>query len=528
MPTVKQLNQRHPSCDVERTADLAALYAGDEAFENRLGRFLPQWEQEPDERYRLRKQIAHYRNYLAAVIDYFAALLFASDPKIAAQDDAGKPIASPDPYYEKFRADCDGNGRDLELFFKDRLTEAMVQRCSWFAIEHQGDEGTPAANRGEAEKRGLVDCQLCALDFAEVYDWETDEEGRLQWVLVHSKTTKRDAIDGERDKVVERWSHYLPDRVDVYRAEYKKGAPPADTATVKLADDESYPHRFGVVPVFCLELPVGLWAANKLRTPQLAHFRASNAQTWSLAQSCFAMMVFNVGNPEAFGKATKGAGKGFVLGIGEGASWLAPPSQHFAAQDVEIKAEKDEIFRLAHQMALGVDNNAAALGRTAESKAADSEATRVILEAYGDLVVEVIERVYDLIAQLRGDGYVFSVDGLADFATADVGALLTVLKDVDKIGGIPSVTWNHGILNDIAKALRPGMDEATAKIVVTEIMNGLKAAEANRLKQQAAEADLLDQANTHLNGGRGNGAAGGGKSQAAPGSDGGDAAASAA
>jgi hypothetical protein len=526
MPTIKELNQRHPSCDPERMADLAALYSGDAAFEKRLDRFLPQWEQEPDGRYALRKKLAHYRNYLGAVVDYFAALLFAGKPTIAALDKSEKPIAEPDPYYAKFREDCDGKGKDLELFFKEILTEAMVQRCAWFAIEHPDDEGVPPANLKELQQRGLGDCELCALPSEEIYDWETDDDGRLEWVIVHSKTAKRASVSGGRDQITERWTQYLSDRVDVYRIDYNKSAAPADTATVLLSEQESYPHRFGSVPVLCLELPNGLWAANKLKTPQLAHFRASNAQTWSLAQSCFAMMLFNVGNPEEFAKATKGAGKGFILGIDEKASWIAPPSSHFSAQDVEIKAEKDEIFRLAHQMALGVDNNAAALGRTAESKAADSEATRVILEAYGDIVVEVIERVYDLISAVRGDPYTWSIDGLADFATADVGALLKVLMDVDKIGGIPSVTFNHGILVDIAEELRPGMDEAKAKVVADEILASLKKAEELQARQAEGEAALVEQARSHMNNGRANGTRGRGQSSAAPGSDSGDATAS--
>jgi hypothetical protein len=177
-------------------------------------------------------------------------------------------------------------------------------------------------------------------------------------------------------------------------------------------------------------------------------------------------------------------------------------------------------------MALGVDNNAAALGRTAESKAADSEATRVILEAYGDVVVEVIERVYDLISAVRGDGYTWSIDGLADFATADVGSLLTVLKDVDAIGGIPSVTFQHRLLSQVAETLMAGLDEATQKVVSEEILASLKSAEENRLQQQESDTALLEQARLHMTNGSTGGTRGRGKPAQTPGSDGGGAAAS--
>lgn len=470
MPTIAELNQRHPSCDTDRMADLEALYRGDALFEKRLTRFLPQWEREPQDRYDLRRKLAHYRNYLGAVIDYFSALLFAGKPTAVARNTVTeKPVTDPDPYYAAFREDCDGNGKDFELFFKERLTEAMVQRCSWFVIDHESDENSPPENAKEFEERRLGNCEVSAIPCDSVYDWECDEDGRLEWVLVHSIEAKRTSLSGGRNQVVERWTHYLPDRVDVYRVAYDaRKPPPSETALV--ADPvESYSHRFGVVPVICLEVPVGLWAANRLKTPQLAHFRASNAQTWSLTSSCYAMMLYNVEFPDDFGKTMTGAAKGIVMGLEEKAGWIAPPTAHFSAMDEEIKAQKDEIFRLAHQMALGVENNAAAIGRSAESKASDSEATRVILEAYGEIVVEAMERVYDLVSAVRGDAFEWGIDGLGDFASADIGGLMNTLESVDKVGGIPSKTFNVEVKSKIAEAVLPDIDEAKKVQIRKEI-----------------------------------------------------------
>jgi hypothetical protein len=484
MPTIADLDQRNPGVKPERTLDLEALYRGDELFEQRLGHFLPKWEREPDERYGLRKQLAHYRNYLGAVIDYFAALLFAGKPNIVPRKaDGGDPALDPDEYYAKFREDCDGNGQDLELFFKERLTEAMVHRCSWFAIEHEDDGGPEPGNKKEFEKRGLGDCELCSIPLGEVYDWECDDDGRLEWVLVHSIERKRQGLNAGRNQVVERWKHYLPDRVDVYRVAYEADKRPAKESVLAVDPAESYSHRFGIVPVFCLEVPVGLWAANRLKTPQLAHFRASNAQTWSLSTSCYAMMLYQVEDADAFGKMMAGPAKGIVMGKEEKASWIAPPAAHFGAMDEEIKAQKDEIFRLAHQMALGVENNAAAIGRSAESKASDSESTRVILEAYGELVVEVMERVFDLVSAVRGDKYEWSVDGLGNFSNADIGGLMNTLESLDKIGGIPSKTFNVELTTQLAEGILPDLDE-TKKIQIR------KEIEANTPDGSAQDQEL--------------------------------------
>ena len=52
---------------------------------------------------------------------------------------------------------------------------------------------------------------------------------------------------------------------------------------------------------------------------------------------------------------------------------------------------KDEIYRVAQQMALGVENNAASVGRSAESKEVDSSSTETCLKAYASPVREAAE-----------------------------------------------------------------------------------------------------------------------------------------
>ena len=470
MPTIAELNQRHPSCNVERMRDLEALYDGDELFEARLNKFLPQWEREHPDRYTLRKNTAFYRNYLGAIIDYFAALLFTSKPNVVAKDANSKAV-KPDPgdFYNAFREDCDRTGTDLDAFFKDRLTDAMVHRCSWFSIEQPSNEDREATSRAEFERRKLGDCWLRSLSYDSVLDWESDD-GQLAWVVVFSRSAKRLGIGASRAMVTDTWEHYLPDRVDTYAISYAKDKPPTPETVVPLADTRR--HKFGRVPVIAMDLPRGLWAASRLKTPQLAHFRSSNAQNWSLATSCYSMMVFNVGNPEEFTKSTVGPTRGHILGVDEKAAWLAPPSAHFTALDANIAAQKDEIFRLAHQMALGVENNAAAIGRTAESKSEDAQSTRVILLAYSRVVKEAIERAYDLIENLRGDGLSWSIEGLDDFASADLLGFVNVIVEMQTVGKIPSRTLWVELFKKLAGGLLPDMDQAMKATIDGEIEDG--------------------------------------------------------
>ncbi len=498
MPTIAQLDQRHPSIELEDMRDLAALYDGDKPFRDRLHRFLPQRPAESPQTYLLRKNEYHYRNYLGAIVDYFAAMLFTSRPVAVAKDKDGEPALEPDEFYEELREDCDRIGGDVDSFFKARLTEAMVYRCAWFSVEQPtvGSDEEEPKNKLEYEARKLGDCWLRSLPFEDVYDWETDEAGNLAWVVTHTLAAKRGSIGVGRGQVVETWDHIQPDKVDTYRIEYEAGKRPEPEKTeVALAGSRA--HKFGRTPVICLQLPVGLWAANRLKTPQLAHFRAINAQTWGISRTCYAMPVFKVKDREAFNQTL---GQGFAITIepDEFAEWMAPPSAHFAALDTEIKSQKDEIFRLAHQMALGVENNAAAVGRTAESKSQDAQSTRVILTAYARVVKEVIELAYDMISACRGDDLTWSVAGFDDFAGIDTGGLVTLCTDLQAAGGVPSKTFNAELKAKLAESVLPDIDEATKAVIRDEIKDSIEnepTPEEKELQQFAAMHEVIGNAN---------------------------------
>lgn len=461
MPTIKQLDTQHPEYAPAKAALLAALYTGGRDFDSRLDTLLPKRPAEPSERYALRKREAHYRNYIGPIVDYFASMLFASRATIEAKD----AESGPGEFYAEFREDADGRGTDLDSVLKEVITGAMVRGVAWLRVMHP--EGT-AGDRGEFEARGLGDCWLHALCYEHVIDWERDAAGRLAWAVVRTEDCRRAGIDSARDTVTVRWEHLLADRIDTYAITYPKERPPHENTQVPLT--ASTPHRFGSVPLVEVRLPPALHIASRLESPQLAHFRLSNAHTWGLSATCYAMPVFKVEDPEEFAKTALGAGYGWTIKPTEEIEWTAPSSAPYDSLSAEVKAQKDEIFRIAHQMALGVENNSAAVGRSADSKAADAESTRVVLMAFASAVRDAIERVYDLIGAVRGDSFTWSVGGMDDFAALDVGGMVEtigVLKQ--QAGGVPSRTWNALMSRRIAESLLRDLDEPTKLQIRREI-----------------------------------------------------------
>lgn len=478
MPTIKDLSQLHPSCNRERNEQLRALYEGGERFVEELDDFLPKRQREPGEQYALRRKEAAYRNYTGPIVDYFAALLFTDAPAAIAKREDGTEVVETDEYYSRFQKDCDRLGADLSEAFKQAITDAMQVQRAWLWVQHPSAE---AETRAEFDELKIGESWLTLLKDEDVLDWETDDKGRLAWVLTFERTSKRQSLSSGRKRITKTWRHIQQDRVDVYSIEFEEGNEPPDTTEVPQV--ATYPHRYQSVPVVCLELKPALWVVSRLASPQLGHFRLSAMQLWGMSRTCYAMPIFKRDTQEDQ-QPTLGAGYGIYLGIRESLEWAAPPVDCYEALASEIKSHKDEIYRIAHTMALGVENNAAAVGRSAESKQTDAQATAVVVRSYAKVVRENMERVYDLVSRARGDKYTWSISGLDDYSAGELPALVDTLERVEGSGGIPSKTWQVEMRSRIAESTLPDLDQVTKQKIRKELEAGIEDQSAQARNQR--------------------------------------------
>lgn len=480
MPTYEDLNTTHPARDDAERMRLNALYCGGKELRNHLNTLLPAHEHEKDNRYELRKSVADYRNYVGPIIDFFTALLFSSRPSAVASVDS-KPVTELPDYWEKFREDADGQGADLDAVAKQWLTDAMVQKCSWVRVHAPKDGGQLAETRKDFDDRGLGNCWISLVDSDEVIDWEHGENGALESVVLHRAIAHKAGDWGPRDQITETWERVTANGVDTYAVTYKKSEKPGPKEEIALVSQE--PHPFDRVPLVCLSLPAGLHVAGRLEMPQLSHFRLLSAFHWSLKSTCFAQPVFKIEDAET--PPVMGAGIGIMIGTAEEMEWKAPPHAHFATLAKEIDTAKDEIFRISHQMALGVDNNAAAVGRSGESKQQDALSTKVVLLAFSRILKEAIEVIHDMISHVRGEDYVWSIEGLDDFASADIYGLLEALERLKKAGDIKSNTFRAEMEKRLADSLLPDVPQATKQTIKQEIDSGVAEAAAKETELEA-------------------------------------------
>lgn len=507
---LETLNATHATYDADTWDRYASLYKGGRAFRERIKDFLPKNPAEPAATYNLRLTEAAYRSYVGPIVDFFAAQLFSAPLEVQAKgEDCCETDEPPplDPYYAGLKEDCDGSGGDLIDFLRTRFTAALVEGSAWWLAELPDDEGRPPQNRMEWTERGLGDARLVPVENEQVLDWEQDRSGALTWAIVHSVEMPREAPTATRGTVRETWRIYDRTDVETFAIEY-------DPKVRKLRNDDTIPsigkraHGFTRVPLVRMGFVgaravklngrtispnaiEGLWLLNRVADGQLQHFRLSAAYSHSLLKSCFSMPVFKLVRDDkgVVRPPTMGTGYYLMIGTDEDVEWIGPETSHLAALAAAITSYKDEIYRVSSQMAAGVDNNAAAIGRSGESKAADAASTEVCLRVYGAIAKAAVEDTFQLLADGRRDDIVWHVSGLDTFNVADA---TTSVENATLAEGlsIPSTTFRKELLTRTAAALLPQSTAATRDAIRREIHEGVEA-EA-KLHQAAEDLDEAD------------------------------------
>lgn len=460
---ISELNSVHDSYDADTWRDYDALYEGGQKFRRRVTRFLKRNPLEPAQVYSDRCDVAHYRSYLGPVVDYFAAFLFTSQIAIRAQVDG--QAADPDEYYARFKEACDGHHTDLADFLRARFTRALVDGCALWLVEKP--RASAVRSKAEWREQGLGDAILKPLDREALLDWGVDESGAMLWCVICNSETYRPR-PGAKQIVRTTWRIYDQTTVTVYRHERAHDEPLDPSKEAALV--EQYPHGFREIPLVTLRVPVGLWVANRIESPQREHFQLSNANTWAIRKTCYATPVFYVQDSER--PPVMGAGYYTMLQVGEKLDWAAPPASPFDSISREVDAQRDEIYRIVHQMALGVDNNAASVGRSGLSKSVDASSTKVVLSAYGACVREAIEETYELLTQARGEDYTWSIEGLDKYDAADVASLVDAVSKAIQLD-IPSPTFHREVRKRAALSLVADTSQQVKDKIAYEIDENL-------------------------------------------------------
>ena len=465
MPTYKKLCTKNPEWDGPYWQRCRALYAGGkkllgnmqvmrDVFPPHLSEKLPVYQE--------RVKRAFYIPYAGEIIDMIASALFSEDIDMDADP-------KPDPWYEEWAKDVSPPGgmkQTLQQFLKEQIITALLTKRAWTLVDlptindglyaygtnqgHQMPDGP--GNLAEQEKMGLLNAYACPLDPECVWDWECDREGRLLWAIIHYQSARRDGIDGDRDTITEQWMYYTTTSWERYELTYRRNAPPTEAVEVpKVAGGI---HSFGEVPIIQLELTDGLWAMGKIESIATAHMNKLNALSWAQYKSLFPLLTHFAGSPDPMIPVsedpdralnqTVGIGHVFQLAGNDKLEYVGPPTEAFTTAMQDLKDLRDEMHRVVHQMAMSVDNSAAALQRSASSKMVDQSSTAVVLREFGKLVRAHAVNLFEMAQRGRQEPTPseWTATGMDGYSDATVESVVTQAQTLEVVT-IPSAKFQQ-------------------------------------------------------------------------------------
>ena len=142
-----------------------------------------------------------------------------------------------------------------------------------------------ALTRAEEDASGRSRAYLVDYGPDEVINWNYDETGGLDWVVIRTSCLQQSKVTDAEWERETRWLYYDRENYQIYR-KAKSESP------IELVDEG----RHGLaslrrVPVFEMKVTEGLWLMNKSASLQMEHFNKSNALSWALTMGLFATPV---------------------------------------------------------------------------------------------------------------------------------------------------------------------------------------------------------------------------------------------
>ncbi len=430
------INREHPEYVARKAAwkQYKDLYTGGERLKESASEYLVRRHREPSEVYQERLTRVFYENYIGSIIDWYAATLLRREPVLLFE---GSDVAAKE-FFNLFTDDCDLKGTNFSEFFRQRFVQALVCGSSYLVVDFPRTNG-PVLTRAEEDACGRSRAYLTDYTADEVINWSYDQAGGLDWAVIRTSCLQQpDPSDGRWRKET-RWVYYDRENFQIYR---KSG----EGSPVELVDEGQHGlAALGRVPLFRLQISEGLWLMNKAALLQLEHFNKSNALSWALTMSLFAMPV--VYSDREWNQIV---GESYYIQLGpeDKFGWTEPEGKVYQIAADNLVRLKDEIYRVCYLMNQA-GNPSAGDWRSGLSKQRDFSITQEVLRAYGDSVKDLMKQVLRVIAGARKDSVSIDVSGMDEF---DIGDFSNELDDAKKLLelGIGSATLKKQVFKKLA------------------------------------------------------------------------------
>jgi hypothetical protein len=422
------------------------LYAGGEQLRFHAQHYLVRRQREPGDVYAERLSRVFYENYIGSIVDWYAATLFGTEPTLT--------FSGSNEFYAEFVGDVDRKGTELADFWRKQFLETMIAGTSYVLVDFPRI-AQKAGNRAEEDALGASRAYLVDYPAEDVINWSADAEGNFEWVVLRTRSLKKDRLEDEEWRTETRWSYYDKHNFRIYEKTDAENA-------VRLVDEGTHGlAKLGRVPLFEMRIPEGLWLLNRAGLLQLEHFNKSNALAWALTMGLFAMPV--VYSDREWSQMV-GESYYIQLGPGDKFGWTEPEGKVFQIAADNLQQLQEEIYRICYLAQAGgsLDRGGVVSGVT---KQLDFSITQEVLGAFGDAVKDQVRRVLKAIAAAREDEIEISVTGLDEFDIADFSTELSDAQALLSLG-VESPTLKKEIFKKLSlKYLSDARQEVKDRIV---------------------------------------------------------------
>ena len=522
--------ERHPEYDAELWAECRALYSGGPKLlrdEELMKRVFPMHRHEDAEVYKEHTKRAHYFPYAGSIIDQLVAGLGADPISIQPEADEGEddgPKLS--EWWRDFLTDVSPRGgkrQSCQALLLETIREALITRRGWILVDLPQTPEEYVADAPDSllaqERAGLLDPYAIQVPSEYVIDWQTDQNGELEWAMVCDAENRRNRLADSREWITKTFTHYDRAGWTRYQITYHPSDPPKPDTPVPFLDEGAHP--FGKVPLRCLELPEGLWAMGKLESLAREHLNKRNAVAWAEYKALFAILYEFLAPEDGLamtpvseaqedpGRAlnqTRGQGYSQIRGHQDMAKFIGPDVGPFKEGRESCGQIMREMHRVMFVMAQAADMSGAAMRRSGESKAEDSKVAKVVLGALGSYMRDLVRDMVELVGLARTDlALEPRVDGGENFESTDV--MGAVAEAVELLNGVPqkSATFMKAYLlrtyktvmgaelteDDVAK-IREELEQQISAEEMAYEMNTMLGATDDELDEEEPDPDEGD------------------------------------
>jgi hypothetical protein len=432
------------------------LYIGGERLKLHAQEYLLPRQREPGDVYTERLSRVFYENYIGSIVDWYSATLFRREPVVTFEGTNSRGRE----FFSALMDEVDLKGTGLNDFFRSQFVEGLITGSSYILVDFPRTDKR-AETRAEEDALGASRAYLVNYSAEDIINWNLDELGNFDWVVIRTKLIKKDRVEDADWKTETRWSYYDKQSFKIYSR--------VDDV-IRLVDEGTHAlAKLNRVPLFDLRIPEGLWMLNRAGLLQLEHFNKSNALSWALTMGLFAMPV--VYSDRDWSQMV-GESYYIQLGPDDKFGWTEPEGKVFQIAQDNLARLQEEIYRVCYLAQAGGSLSAGGQ-QSGISKQLDFSITQEVLRAYGDAMKDLMRRVLTSIEAAREDGIAISVTGMDEFDITDFG---TELSDAQALLGlgVDSPTLKKEIFKKLALKYLSDSRQDVKDRIVGEIESGAR------------------------------------------------------